>query len=53
MLFPRVKTGKNGKKVKKNDFSIFRGQNRAFMAQREENEIGHDEECILMSQIQE
>ena len=39
--------------VKKKDFSRFRGQNRAFMAQIEETEIGHDEECILMSQIQE
>ena len=53
MLLPRVKMEKNGKKWKKNDFSRFRDQNRAFMAQREANELDHDEEHILMSQIQE
>ena len=40
-------------KCKKNDFSRLRGQNSAFMAQIEANGLGHDEEHILMSQIQE
>ena len=54
MIFPRVKMEKNGKKSKKKkDFSRFRGQNRAFMAQIEANGLFYDEEDILMSQIEE